>query len=337
MKEYKVSEIAAFLNGTVRGDGERIIRGVADIKQAAADELSFVANPKYAEFLTDTQAGAVIVNEGIDLETQASLITVENADEAFSITVQKILPPAPTFDAGVHASAVVAENVVLGEGVFVGPQAVIEAGAHIGAGTQIHAGTYIGHDTHIGENCLIHPNITMCHRTVVGNRVVIHPGTVIGSDGFGFVADASGAREKIPQLGNVTIGDDVEIGAQVAIDRARFGSTKIGNGVKIDNLVMIAHNVVVGDHAVIVSQVGISGSTIVGEKAILAGQVGVAGHLKIGAGAIVLAQSGISKDVPEGARFMGYPAVAYRQYAKQMSYNKMIPSLIERIKKLEES
>jgi UDP-3-O-[3-hydroxymyristoyl] glucosamine N-acyltransferase len=207
---------------------------------------------------------------------------------------------------------------VLEPSVHVGALAVVEAGARIGANSVIGGGAYIGEDTVVGENCRIYPNVTIRERCILGNRVAIHPGTVIGGDGFGYEQTPQGHR-KVPQVGFVQIDDDVEIGALVAVDRARFGKTWIKRGVKVDNLVQIAHNVVIHEHALIVAQVGISGSTSIGAGCVLAGQAGVAGHLTVGAGTVLGGRGGIIKDAPPGSQLMGMPAVDKREYVKQLT------------------
>jgi UDP-3-O-[3-hydroxymyristoyl] glucosamine N-acyltransferase len=236
----------------------------------------------------------------------------------------------------VHPTAVVGRDVILGEGVSVQPFVVIEDGARIGANTVLGAHGYVGHAASIGADCQIAPRVTVGARCVIGNRVIIHSGTVLGSDGFGF--ELSGGRHvKIPQIGIVQIDDDVEIGANVAIDRARFGRTWIQEGTKIDNLVQIAHNVVVGKHCLIVSQVGISGSTRLGNYVTLAGQVGVVGHIEIGDQTIVAAQSGVTKGIGPKQVAFGYPAMPLREAKEQLAHIGRLPKLYARVKKLEQN
>ena len=218
----------------------------------------------------------------------------------------------------------------------IGPLCVIDEDAVIGDRTILRAQCHIGAGARIGADCLFHPQVSLREDCLVGDRVIVHNGSVIGSDGFGYVADASGVRTKIDQMGIVVIKDDVEIGANVAIDRARFGRTYIGTGVKIDNLVQVAHNVVVGDHAVLVAQVGVSGSTAIGEKAILGGQVGVAGHLQIAPGALIGAQSGVTKDVPEGSYLFGTPAMPFQKFSRNQANVNNIDRLKRRIAELEQ-
>jgi len=231
---------------------------------------------------------------------------------------------------------VVAEGVTLGADISIGAHAVIETGAVIGDRTVIGAGAFIGVETRIGEDSFIHPNTTIRERCVIGNRVTIHSGTVVGSDGFGY-EQVNGKHVKIPQVGIVQIDDDVEIGANVAIDRARFGRTWIGEGTKIDNLVQIGHNVVIGKHAIIISQVGISGSTRVGNYAIIAGQAGLAGHINIGDHVVIGGQAGIAKDVPEKTAMLGSPAVPMREFKEGLFYHNNLKKLFDRVKTLEKA
>jgi len=238
------------------------------------------------------------------------------------------------FAPGVHASALVGEGVRLGKDVSVQPFAVIEPGASIGDGTVVGAHSYIGHDATIGAASFLHPRVTVAARCVVGNRVILHAGVVLGSDGFGF-ENEKGRHVKIPQVGIVQVDDDVEIGANTTVDRARFGRTWIGEGTKIDNLVQIAHNVVIGKHCLIVAQVGISGSTRLGDYVTLAGQVGVAGHLEIGDRVVVSAQSGVSKTLEANQMYMGSPAVPAAEYREQVAHMRRLHKLAERIQKLE--
>lgn len=332
----KILELADQIGALVDGDGTAEITGVAGIADAGAGEVSFVANPRYAAAAALTRAAAVIVSEDWNAECPAVLLRVKNPDAAFAKAAVLFYTPVPAPAPGVHPTAVVAPDAELGEGVSVGPLCVIESGVKVGAGTVISAQCYIGFQSVVGEKCLLHPQVSLRESIRIGNRTIIHNGTVIGSDGFGYAVDSEGVRTKIPQIGCVEIGDDVEIGANTTIDRARFGKTKIGNGVKIDNLVQIAHNVVLGDHAVIVAQVGIAGSTSVGEKAILAGQAGVSGHLHIGAGAIIGPQSGISKDIPAGAHVLGAPAMPVDKMKKMNAQVMLLPKMRERIAALGE-
>jgi len=331
----KLSEIVSQIGGTLDVDRPIEIRGVADIREAKEGEISFIANSKYASEAAVTKASAVLVAEDWNKNCSAPVIRVENPDAAFAQVAALFYTPAPLPPEGVHPSAVVAEDVDLGDGVRIGPFCVIEAGAKIGARTLISAQCYIGHQVCMGEDNRIYPQVSIRESVTIGNRTIIHNGTVVGSDGFGYSVDQEGVRTKIPQIGTVQIGDDVEIGSNVTVDRARFGTTKIGHGVKIDNLVQIAHNVTIGDHAVIVAQVGLAGSSHVGEKVVIAGQVGVAGHIKIGDGAIVGARSVVLKDIPSGEYVLGTPAMPALKFKQMQASTRLLPTLRKRILALE--
>ncbi|NLE64416.1 MAG: UDP-3-O-(3-hydroxymyristoyl)glucosamine N-acyltransferase [Elusimicrobia bacterium] len=329
-----LSEISNFLGGRVVGDRDIVITGVSGLKEAGPGDLTFLANPKYLPLLKTTKASAVIVAEDVSAEGPA-LIRVANPSLAFTRVVALIKESLTPRIRGVHPTAVISPDAVLAENVGVGPHVVIEPGVRIGRGTMIGAGSYVGEKAVVGEETLIYPNVTLREDVSVGSRVIIHSGSVIGCDGFGYLT-VEEKHMKIPQMGTVVIEDDVEIGACVTIDRARFDRTVIGKGTKVDNLVQIAHNVRTGENCIIVSQVGIAGSTTLGKNVILAGQVGVAGHLHVGDGAVVMAQSGISKDVAAKAVMFGSPADEHRQAARTLGHVGRLSHYVERIKALEE-
>lgn len=330
-----VNEIALKLGGEVQGDGALVIEAVAGVRDGGAGDIAFVSQDRYAPDAATTQVSALIVRRDWNRPTPATLIRVDDPEKAFAATAVLFAPPPFIAVPGVHASAVVSESARLGQRVSVGPCAVIGDGAIIGDDTVIHAQVHVGRGVRVGSRCVLHPHVSLREYVVLGDRVTLHDGTVIGSDGFGYAVDREGVRHKIPQIGTVVIGDDVEIGANTTVDRARFGKTRIGKGVKIDNLVQIAHNVVIGDHAVIIAQTGIAGSTVIGSRAILAGQAGVAGHLIVGAGAIVAAQSGVTKNIPAGATVMGFPAIPSREYTEQNAHVSRLPVLKKRVAELE--
>lgn len=332
----KLSDLAERLGGSLEGDESIDITAVAGLKEAGRGDLSFLANPKYAAQVASTGASAVIVPMDWDRTTNCALIRVENSDQAFAEAAELFHEPVPPAKPGVHPTACVAESARLGDGVSIGANCTVEEGVVIGANTVIQANCVIGYKTVIGENCLLYPLVSTREFTEIGDRVIIHNGTVVGSDGFGYAVQKDGSRTKIPQIGKVVIEDDVEIGANVAIDRARFGKTKIGKGTKIDNLVQIAHNVVVGEHSVMCGQVGISGSTTIGSRVILAGQAGLAGHLEVGDGAIVGAQSGVMKDIEPKDFVIGSPAMPHLQYKKMVANTILLPKLKDKVKQLEE-
>ncbi len=342
-RKIKAQEIAEIVSGKVVGDPNVEVSGISGIKEAGEGDVTFLANEKYAQLLETTKASVIITSPNMKLpKTNKTLILTENPSLAFAKLVEYWFPQEVDHPKGIHPTAIIGENVKLGNNVAIGAYVVIEKNVQIGDNTIIYAGTYIGHDTKIGADCLIYPNVSIRERITIGNRVIIHSGTVIGSDGFGF-ATVKGVHHRIPQIGTVVIEDDVEIGANVTIDRARFDKTIIGRGTKIDNLVQIAHNVIIGENAIIVAQTGISGSTVIGNGVILAGQTGVVGHITIGDGAIVGAQSGVTKSVPPGAVVLGSPArpisITKRIIASIPSLpdlKKTVEKLLRRVQELEE-
>ena len=330
-----LSEIAQRLQGKLEGDGQVKITGLAGIREAKPGDLSFIANPQYAKAAAETRASAVIVSADWKRHCSAALIKVQNPDQAFAEAARWFALPAPPALEGIHPTAEIAPDAVIGKNVAIGPFCVIESGARVGDCSVISAGCYIGYQAVLGTDTFLYPHVSIREYCRLGNSCIIHNGTVIGSDGFGYVQDGN-RRKKIPQIGIVVIGDDVEIGANVTIDRARFGETRIGRGVKIDNLVQIAHNVVVGDDSVIVAQVGVSGSATIGERVVLAGQVGVVGHLTIGSDVIIGAQSGVTKDVPSKTFAFGSPAQSYERASKTYATFTRLPELRERVVALEQ-
>lgn len=334
-----LGEIAQLINGEVVGDASVVIKGFSGIKEAKDGDLTFLANAKYFFLVQDTKASAIITPRDVSVAGK-SIIRTDNPSLSFS----KILALAGVKQAhfkGIDKNAAIAKDAALGRNVSVGPFAIIESGAKIGDNTVIYGGSYIGHGTSIGNDGLIYPNVTIRESVMIGNRVIIHSGTVIGSDGFGFVTD-NNRHIKIPQIGTVVIEDDVEIGSNVTIDRARFDKTVIGEGTKIDNLVMIAHNVRIGKNCLIVSQVGISGSTVIEDNVTLAGQVGVVGHITIGAGSVVASKAGVSNSLPPNGVYWGIPAKEIN-VAKRISagtqrlphYIKIITELKRKVEELE--
>jgi len=333
-----LKEIAKFLDGEVVGNDEVVITGVCGIKEAAEGDITFVANPKYSPLIEKTRASAIITSRDIKTAPKP-IIRTENPSVAFAKMVSLIAPNEVKHPKGIHPSAILGKEVSLGRDVAIGPYAVIEDEVLIGDKTIIYAGCFIGRRTKIGNDSLIYPNVSILERVTIGNRVIIHSGTVVGSDGFGF-ATIKGLHHKIPQIGTVEIGDDVEIGANVTIDRARFDKTVIGRGTKIDNLVQIAHNVIIGESSIIVAQVGISGSTIIGKSVTLAGQAGLVGHIKVGDGAVAAAQAGVTKSIPPNTTVSGYPAkphdVAKRVNACIQNLPRLYKTVAELKNKIEE-
>jgi UDP-3-O-[3-hydroxymyristoyl] glucosamine N-acyltransferase len=319
--------------GDVVGDSSLQITGAASLGEAVPGEISFYSDPRYGTLLRKTRASAVFVPSDFAESIATAQIRVANPIKVFEQIVLKFAPKPIKISPGIHPSAVVDPSAQLGRHVSIQPHAVVEAGARIGDDTIIGAGSYIGHETVIGAACLIYPRVTIRDRSRIGSRVIIHSGAVIGADGFGFEM-VDGRHEKIQQLGFVQIDDDVEIGANTTVDRARFGRTWIQQGVKIDNLVQVAHNVVIGKNSIIAAQTGISGSTRVGEGVMMAGQVGIVGHVEIADGSVIAAQSGVSKSVPGGVWF-GYPAAPIEETKQQIAWIRRLGKLFARVKEIE--
>ncbi len=332
-----VSELAALVGGQLASgaDGSAKISGAAALAEALPGEVTFFGNPKYLLKLRASRATVALVPLAFAEEVPAACIRCENPTLAFSKVIEKFAPPPVHFAPGVHPTAVVAPGVRLGAGVSIQPHAVIEAGASIGDGTVVGAHSYIGHEAQIGGGCLIHPRVMIGFRCKIGSRVILHSGAVLGGDGFGFELQ-DGRHVKIPQIGIVQVDDDVEIGANSTVDRARFGRTWIGEGTKIDNLVQIGHNVVIGKHCILCAFVGVSGSTKIGDYVTLAGQVGTVGHVEIGDGVIVGAQAGVSKTLAVKQIYMGSPAVPAREWKEQVAQIHSLHKLRARVARLEQ-
>ena len=327
-----VAEIADIVGGTVVGDKNVAITGLSGIKEAREGDLAFLANEKYFPLAEKTGASAILTPRDIRVNGK-TIIQTDDPSRAFARFASVVIGEQPRPSAGIHPTAVIDKSAAIGAHAYIGPHVTIEANVSIGDNAIVHSGCFIGYETRIGAECLLHPNVTVRERVTIGNRVIIHSGTVIGSDGFGYV-EVEGVHEKVPQLGTVVIEDDVEVGANVAIDRARFDKTYVGCGTKIDNLVHIAHNVIIGERCIIIAQVGISGSTTVEKNAILAGQVGVIGHLTIGEGAIIAAQSGVSKSVPPHTQVFGSPAKPVHLARRVNAAMQRLPHYIEQINEL---
>lgn len=335
-KKFSLSEIAEKINGELSGDANITINGVQSLADAQEGQISFLGNKKYASQVAETKASAVIVGKDFNPEdsTEKSFIICDQPNTGFAKTIELFAPPPVKYAPGIHTSAVVAESATIGEGTHVGPCAVIGADAAIGNNTVIEAGTVVGNEVKIGNNCLIYANVSIRERCILGNKVIVHPGTVIGSDGYGFEAGPMGIV-KIPQVGIVQIDDNVEIGSNCTIDRARFGKTWLKTGVKMDNLVHVAHNVEVGEFSMLIGQSGIAGSTKIGRGVIIAAKAGINGHITIGDGAQIAGTSGVVKDVPPGAKVAGTPAEPVREIMTRLLLPKTVAKLKAKVKELE--
>jgi UDP-3-O-[3-hydroxymyristoyl] glucosamine N-acyltransferase len=333
MSTRTLAELAVELGGQVVGDGSVVIRGVAGIREALAGDVTFLANARYEGYLAETRASAVICDRAPRLAT-VPLLQVDHPYLAFQKAVRLFRPELYQPLPGVHPTAVVSPAAKIGDGASIGPHCTVELGATIGAKAVLMAGCYVGVQASIGEGCLLYPRVVVREECVIGDRCIVHAGAVIGADGFGFAFDA-GRYHKVPQVGNVVIGDDVEIGANTTIDRATTDSTRVGDGTKIDNLVQIGHNVIIGEHCIIVAQVGISGSTELEDFVTIGGQSGIIGHVKLGKGMQVGAQSGVSKSWPAGTTVFGTPAAPLSLFKRINAYLQRLPQLFDRTKTLE--
>ncbi len=332
--EFNAQQIASYLGGTVEGNPEAAVKTFAKIEEGQEGAISFLANPKYAHYLYETLSSVVLVNQDFVPErpVKATLVRVPNAYEAIArlLSLYESMTQKRT---GIHPLACVSETATLGEGVYVGPFAYVGEGVSIGNGTQIYAHVVLEENTTVGDNCTIYPNVSVYKECRIGNGVILHSGCVIGADGFGFAPAADG-YEKIPQIGIVTIEDNVEIGANACVDRSTMGSTYVRRGAKIDNLVQIAHNVEVGAHTVMSAQVGVAGSTKIGEWCMFAGQVGMAGHLTLPDRTTAGAQAGIHTSRTGGVPLMGTPAIDARTFARSSAVFKNLPDLREEVRNL---
>ena len=335
---FPASQIALIVNGRIEGNAEAAVSSFGKIEEAKEGQLTFLANPKYEEHLYATKASIVIINESLELKqpVSATLIKVKDAYSAFAALLRKYQEIMQQQLKGIQQPSYISKTAGYGEDVFIGAFAYLGENVTVGKGTKIHPNVYLGDNVTVGENSIIHAGVKIMHSCSIGNRVTIHAGTVIGSDGFGFAPQADGSFLKVPQIGNVVIEDDVEVGANATIDRATIGSTIIRSGAKLDNLIQIAHNVEVGNSSVVAAQAGISGSTKVGKGVMIGGQAGIVGHLHIGDGAKINAQSGVSKNIEAGKAVTGSPAHDYTSALRSQAINRKLPDLEKRIKQLEE-
>jgi UDP-3-O-[3-hydroxymyristoyl] glucosamine N-acyltransferase len=331
-RSFTASQVAEAIGGTVVGDGSLALTNFAAIGGARAGDLTFAETEEWFERAEKSAASAILV-DGLGKNSTKTLIRVPHARVGFAKALALFFPE-PQFAPGIHPTAVISETAQIDPSAHIGPQCVIGDRAKIGSKAVVEALVHAGHDVSIGAESRIFPNVTIYPGAQIGARVRIHSSAVIGSDGFGYVLD-NGAHRKIPQIGNVIIKDDAEIGAGVTIDRGALGSTEIGKGAKIDNLVQIGHNVVIGDHCIVISQAGIAGSSKIGAYTVIAGQAGIAGHLNIGSKVTVTAQSGVMHDIPDGEKWFGYPAQRDREMKRQLVALRQLPDLLRRIAELE--
>ncbi|MDE6458901.1 MAG: UDP-3-O-(3-hydroxymyristoyl)glucosamine N-acyltransferase [Muribaculum sp.] len=333
--EFSATQIAALVNGTVEGDGDAKVSTFAKIEEGHPGAISFLANPKYTHFLYDTESSVVLIRRDFELEhpVKATLIRV---DDPYATVAQlldmvsKMTAPQPC---GIEEPCHVAAGVSVSDDVYIGSFSYIAEGVTLGKGVKIYPQCYVGPGAVIGDNTILYPGVKIYHGCKVGKNCILHSGVVVGADGFGF-APVNGAYNKIPQIGIVVIEDDVEIGANTTVDRATMGCTRIKRGVKLDNLIQVAHNCEVGENTVIASQAGIAGSTKVGANCMVGGQVGFAGHIHVGDNVQIGAQSGLNKDVASGSRIMGYPAVDIKDFARQTVNIKNLGKLYDEVSRI---
>ncbi len=331
-----VRQIAELVGGRVIGDSTVKITGLNGIRQATPGDLTFVADDRYRPFIEETKAAAVLVPRDIErCGKPLPLIQVANPYAAFATVLQSFRPPTMHHPEGVHPTAVIGKDAVLGRGVGVDAHVVIADGAEIGDGVVLYAGTYVGRNSRIGAKTLVYANVSIREDVLIGEDCIIHPGAVIGSDGFGFTSDASG-HKKIPQCGRVVIGDNVEIGANSAIDRATFGKTVIGSGTKIDNLVQIGHNAQIGEHCLISGNAGIAGSAILGDFVTVAAGAGVTGHVEVGDHVTIGALAGVTKSIPPGKTVSGFPATDHNTERRLKAGIRRVPDALRQLRDLEQ-
>ncbi len=335
--EFSAAAIAGLLKGDVEGNPEIMVNTVAKIEEGHPGALSFLANPKYEHYLYSTESSVVLINRDFvpARKVNATLIRVDNAYDAFASLLRLVDQSRPR-KKGIHPSAVIETTAIIGTDVYIGPFAYIGENSRIGDGCSVYPNAYIGDGTVIGSRSTLFAGVKIYHECVIGENCIIHAGTVIGSDGFGFAPQSESEFMKIPQIGNVVIEDNVEIGANVAIDRATMGSTVIRKGVKLDNLIQIGHNVEIGENTVMAGQTGIAGSTKVGKNCMFGGQVGISGHLRITDGVRIGAKAGVGGDIrKENAIVTGYPAIDHREFLKSSVVFRKLPEIKAKVDELE--
>ena len=335
--EFNAATIAGFLKGEIVGDPETKVNTIAKIEEGQPGALSFLANPKYEHYLYTTKSSIVLVNRSLvpTAKVGATIIRVENAYESFASLLQLVDQARPR-KKGIHPAAVIEPTAIVGKDVYLGPFVYVGENCFIGDECSLYPNVYLGDNTRLGRKCTLNPGVKIYHDCVLGDNCVIHAGTVIGSDGFGFAPQSDSEFMKIPQIGNVIIEDNVEIGANVAIDRATMGSTIIRKGVKLDNLIQIGHNVEIGENTVMAGQTGVAGSAKVGKNCMIGGQVGIVGHLRIADGTKIGAQSGLPGDVKkENTTILGTPAIDHRDYLRSSVVFRNLPDLKTKVDELE--
>lgn len=337
--QFTATQISLLINGKIEGNADVAVTSFGKIEEAKSHQLTFLANPKYEDYLYSTEAALVILNDNYELKApiKPTLIRVPNAYTAFAQLLSKYQEMARQQLKGIQQPSYIPASVVLGSDVFIGAFSYFGENVKVGNNTKIYPNTFIGDNVQIGENCVIHPGVKIYFGCILRNNVVVHAGTVIGSDGFGFAPQADGSFKKVPQIGNVVVEDNVEIGANTCIDRATMGSTVIKEGAKLDNLIQIAHNVEVGHNTAIAAQAGVSGSTKIGDNVMIGGQAGLVGHIQIADGSKINAQSGVSKSLKDpNTAVTGSPAAEYTSALRSQAVFRNLPKLEKRVQELEE-
>lgn len=335
--QLTAAQIAVLVNGKVDGNADIAVASFGKIEEAQQGQLAFLANPKYEDFLYTTKASIIIVNDTQEFKQPitATLIKVPDAYSAFATLLDKYQQIQQQQLTGIQQPVYIDATAKIGDNVFIGAFAYIGKNVVVGDGTKIYPSTFIGDNVTIAQHTILHPGVKIYHDCIIGSKVTIHAGSVIGADGFGFAPQADGSFKKVPQIGNVLIEDNVEIGSNTCIDRATIGSTIIKSGAKLDNLLQIAHNVEVGNNTVIAAQTGVSGSTKIGNNVMIGGQAGLAGHLIIGNGAKINAQTGVGKAVKPGTSVTGTPFDEFRKYMRNQAFVRSLPQMEKRLKELE--
>jgi UDP-3-O-[3-hydroxymyristoyl] glucosamine N-acyltransferase len=337
--QFTAAQIAMIINGKVEGNPEALVHSFGKIEEAQAGQLSFLANPKYEEYLYRTKASLVIINDAQELKepVNTTLIRVADAYSAFATLLAKYQEMATQKLTGIQEPAYISKSAKMGQQVYIGAFSYLGENVVLGNNVKIFPNAFLGDNVKIDDNTIIHPGVKIYHDCVIGKNVTIHAGTVIGSDGFGFAPQADGSFKKVPQIGNVVVESFVEIGANATIDRATIGSTIIKSGAKLDNLIQVAHNVEVGNNTVIAAQAGVSGSTKIGNNVMIGGQAGIVGHIQIADGSKINAQSGVSKSIKTpNAAVTGSPAFEYTSALRSQAVSRKLPDLERRIKELEQ-
>lgn len=337
-KVFTLTQLATLTKSKLVGNPDHQIHDVADLESATANDASFLANPRYEQAMQRSEAGVVFVHPSTSLIAERNFLVNENPSSAFQLAVDAFYEEAQELSGftGIHPTAVIHDSCKIGANVTIGPHAVIDKNVTIRDGTFIGSGCYLGPRTTIGKDCILHPHVTIREGCIVGNRVILQPGVVIGSCGFGYNTSNQGKHTKLNHVGSVTLEDDVEIGANTTIDRARFKTTRIGHGTKLDNLIQIAHNVELGEDNIMAAQTGIAGSTKTGRCVMSGGQVAIAGHIELGDGVMIAAKSGVSKSLPKSGKYNGIPALPLNEYNRGTVYLRNIEKYVEQIKALEQ-